>query len=154
MLLQTRRKELKLTQKQVAKKLGLTRGRIGQFEGGAVIPEKYVGPLADLLDLNKSSLRSDLRPVRKRSELKEWKRMIFDDHQPHSVIRTTLVWMADFLLEDGLYRYNGTIERLAAATPGVELAELHEHWDAMLDTGYVQQLDPDNPTPLGLTFPS
>lgn len=151
-MLKARRKELDLSQQQVADMVGLSRGRIAQYEGGDEIPEDVATALAKALKLNKTDLQTNLRPVRTKADLKAWKRLVFEANHKSDVLQVTLVWMADFLLDERDNTYFGSIERLAANVPGVEYAELVDAWDEILESGFVRNRQ-DAEWALDLTFP-
>lgn len=143
MMIKTRRKELGLTQQELADMIGLSRGRIAQWEGGDAIPDDWVKDLARELKVTPDALRENTRVVRKDSELEEWLQLLFHDHETSDVIRPTLVWMGKFMLdaalrEKGVYRYSGSIQQLAQNTPGVEEGELRRQWEDLLQSGYVR----------------
>lgn len=151
-MLKARRKELGLSQQQVGDMVDLSRGRIAQYELGADIPDDVVAALAKALKMKGTDLRTNLRPVRKRADYREWKQLVFRAQEKSDTLRTTLIFMGEFMLDEDSYTYSGSIERLAINVPGVEYQELLDAWDEILESGFVKNRH-DSEWALDLTFP-
>lgn len=153
MIVAERRKEKGLSQKDLAEEIGVSRGRVGQWEAGVDhIPEHHLQTIARILEMDVAEIVGASRPIRGESDHREWRQMVWKDHSLDGTVQTILMFLTEMLVKPDEVRFSGTQQRIAENINSLTLQDVQDAWPALLESGYVRR-ETDAEWVLLLVFP-
>lgn len=152
MIVAARRKKLGLSQADLAKLVGVSRGRVGQWETGDPIPNSQLDTIAKALDMDVTELTGAARPIRGQQDHKTWRRLVYQDHSLDGTVQTILMFMTEMLVGPEEVEYRGSMRRIWEDINAVTEAEVRAAWPLLLESQYVTR-DTDAEWILRLVFP-